>query len=147
MNIREQAQALLAGLGQTLQLSLVPDADGACGLRIDNGLDLTLRVEPQAAALLLYSKMGELPGVGAEEVLRRLLVANHVWEGSQGATWAVHDGQVTLARLLPLSGLDADGLERELARFVDVARAEQARLQNHAAAPGPGRLPLGMMVA
>ena len=31
-----------------------------------------------------------------------LLAANHVWEGSQGATWSVHDGQVTLARLLPL---------------------------------------------
>ena len=52
----------------------------------------------QPPALLAYAPVGALPASGADAVLRRLLAANHVWEGSQGATWSVHDGQVTLAR-------------------------------------------------
>ena len=147
MDTREQAQSLLQTLGRRLGLPLALDADGACGLRIDDRLDITLRLEMQPPALLAYAPVGALPASGADAVLRRLLAANHVWEGSQGATWSVHDGQVTLARLLPLQGLDADALADALARLADVARAEQERLQNHAAAPDAGRFPIGMVVA
>ena len=147
MDTREQAQSLLQTLGSRLGLPLALDADGACGLRIDDRLDITLRLEGQPPALLAYAPVGALPASGADGVLRRLLAANHVWEGSQGATWSVNDGQVTLARLLPLPGLDVDALAHELARFADVARAEQERLQSPVPAPDAGRFPMGMIPA
>lgn len=149
MDIRATANNLLHALGQALGLPVELDADGACGLRVDERLELTLRLEEQAAALLAYAPVGALPAAQTEAVLRRLLAANHVWEGSEGATWSLQDGQVALARLWPLGGLDAARLERELARFVDVALAEQARLQQPGAAlpQGVGRLPPGTMTA
>lgn len=128
MDIHAQANALLLDLGNALGIQLALDTDGACGLRIDDCLELTLRLEPEPQALLAYAQVHALPGAGADAVLRRLLAANHIWEESQGATWSLHDGQVTLARLLPLQDLDAKQLAQELARFVDVARGEQQRL-------------------
>ncbi|MBW7899903.1 MAG: type III secretion system chaperone [Rhodocyclaceae bacterium] len=149
MDTREHADALVRALGDTLQLKLALDAGGACGLRIDDRLELTLRLENHPPALLAYAQIGALPAGGADGVLRRLLAANHIWEGSQGATWSLHDDQLALARLLPLAGLDAGQLARELARFADVARTEQDRLQRPGGALSPeaGRPPFGMMTA
>jgi hypothetical protein len=135
-------------LGASLGLPLVLDADGACGLRVDDRLDVTLRLEGNPPALLVYAQAGVLPAMAAEAVLRRLLVANHVWEGSRGATWAVHDGQVVLSRLLPLEALEAEQLARELARFTDVACAEQDRLASCSEDPAAQlQPPLGMLRA
>ena len=135
MDIHEQAGALVRELGTCLGITLALDADGACGLRIDDSLELTLRLEPRQQALLVYAQVHALPDTGAGSVLQHLLAANHVWEESQGATWSLHDGQITLARLLSLRELDAGQLEQELARFVDVACAEQQRLLGLAGQP------------
>lgn len=146
MDTRKQADALLSALGDTLGMKLALDAGGACGLRVDGRLDLTLRLEDHPPALLVYVQAGELPDAGADGVLRRLLTANHLWDGSRGATWSVQDGQVTLARLLPLAGLDAGQLARDLANFVDTARAEQDRLRDQDQGQGKARdagAPLG----
>ncbi|MET1115934.1 MAG: type III secretion system chaperone [Comamonas sp.] len=147
MELHEQAAALLLDLGNTWGIGLALDADGACGLRIDDSLELTLRLEPRQQALLAYAQVHDLPDANADGTLRRLLAANHVWEESQGATWSLNDGQLTLARLLPLRDLDAQQLAHELARFVDVARTEQQRLQGLGTqrAQAPGQRPLGML--
>jgi len=148
MEIREQADTLLSRLGDTLGLALALDADGACGLRLDDRLDLTLRLEPEQAALLVYSQVGALPAIQAEAVLRRLLSANHVWEGSGGATWSLLDGELVLARLLPLS-LDSAQLEQALLRFVETACDEQDRLNSGNNGARPDRVgglpPAGML--
>ncbi|MCD2512392.1 type III secretion system chaperone [Comamonas endophytica] len=148
MDIYEQASALLLGLGSTLGIALALDADGACGLRVDDRLELTLRLEPRQQALLAYAQVHALPETGAESVLLHLMAANHVWEESQGATWSLHGGQLTLARLLPLRDLDAGQLAQELARFADVALGEQQRLQSLAGPPAYGQgLPVFAMLA
>ena len=150
MDTREQANTLVRALGDILGLSLSLDASGACGLRIDDRLELSLRLENHPPALLAYAQAGALPATQADAALRRLLAANHVWEGSQGATWSVQDGQATLAHLLPLDGLDAAQLARELARFADVACAEQERLTKHGDSTplqNTGYLPPGMLAA
>ncbi|QXL83611.1 type III secretion system chaperone [Comamonas sp. NLF-1-9] len=149
MNAREQADALLRALGNALGLPLVPDADGACGLRIDERLELTLRLHEPQAALLVYAQVGTLPAVQPETVLRRLLAANHVWEGSQGATWSLLGEQLTLSRLWPLQDLDAAGLAEGLARFAEVALAEQTRLSAPGASSpaGAAALPPGVWAA
>lgn len=147
MNARERAQAVLSALGAMVGLPLLLDDEGACGLRIDGRLDVTLRLHESPPAVLAYTQVGALPAAQAETVLRRLLVANHVWEGSDGATWSVSDGQVALARLWPLAGLEAVALADELAHFAEIALAEQTRLvQPGVAAPAVG-LPPGVWAA
>ncbi|THF57274.1 type III secretion system chaperone [Pseudothauera rhizosphaerae] len=148
MNVREQAGALLRAVGGGLGLDLALDGDGACGLRIDDRLDLTLRVEAEPPALLAYAVAGTLPAEGREAVLRRLLAANHLWESSRGATWALNGDDVVLEKLIPLAGLEPETLAGELARFIDVARAEQEALAGAAFVPTlGGGLPPGMIAA
>lgn len=145
MDLHEQAGALVRTLGDSWGITLALDADGACGLRIDDSLDLTLRLEPPQQALLAYAQVLALPDANAEGVLRHLMAANHVWEQSQGATWSLHGGQITLARLLPLQDLDAQQLSRALASFVDVARTEQQRLLGLAGQPPRDQRSFGML--
>jgi Tir chaperone protein (CesT) family len=130
MDMLEQAHALMRSVGMRLGVELEPDADGACGLRIDDKLAVTLRYEPTPPAMLAYSPVGILPEVAVEPVLRDLLEANHVWEGARGATWSLAAGEVVLSRLWPLRDLEAEVLVAELAVFVAVALARQQRLQS-----------------
>ncbi len=105
--LEEQAAALLRSVGAGLGLELQPDSTGACGLRIDDRLDVTLRYEPNPPSLLAYSHVGALPDGPVEDLLRRLLEENHVWDGSRGSTWSLSGGSVVLSRLFALAELES----------------------------------------
>lgn len=137
MDMFEQAAALLQSLGASLGVELQPDETGACGLRIDERLDMTLRYEPSPPALLVYSPVGSLPEGRVEGVLRRLLEANHLWDASRGATWSLSADEVILSRLLPLPELELEVLAAELASFAEVAFALQRALEARPAASAP----------
>ncbi len=150
--LEEQAAALLRSVGAGLGLELQPDSTGACGLRIDDRLDVTLRYEPNPPSLLAYSHVGALPDGPVEDLLRRLLEENHVWDGSRGSTWSLSGGSVVLSRLFALAELEAETLSSELATFVDVALSGQEVLSSRpvSALGGPQRMPLlrdGSMIA
>ncbi len=102
MEMLEQTAALLRSVGARLGVELRPDSTGACGMRIDDRLDVTLRYEPSPPSLLIYSLVGDLPEGPVEDLLRRLLEENHVWDGSRGSTWSLSGGSVVLSRLFPL---------------------------------------------
>ncbi len=121
MDTFEQALALMRAAGEGLGAQLEPDETGACGLLIDDRLEVTLRYEPTPPAVLLYCPVGELPQQRVAAALRHLLEANHLWEGGRGATWSLAGGEAVLSRLLPLEGLETQVLLAELASFVDVA--------------------------
>jgi hypothetical protein len=151
MDMFAQALVMLNSLGTNLGVDLEPDAQGACALRIDDALDVTLRYQPSPPALLAYSPVGALPPGSVEGVLRRLLEDNHVWDGSRGATWSLSGEDVTLGRLFPLQGLEVEMLAAELAAFIAVALAGQATLAAPARQPPapmpmpmPGMLPAGV---
>jgi Tir chaperone protein (CesT) family len=142
IDMSEQAAALMKALGDNLGLDLQPDNAGTCAMRIDDRVDVTLRYESSPPALLAYAPIGELPHEGVESVLRSLLEANHVWEGSRGATWSLSGNEVVLGRLFPIEGLEVDSLAAELAVFVDVALRGQRSVQGMAtAAPGAAMAP------
>lgn len=128
LDTSEQAAALMKQVGADLGLELRPDALGACGLRIDDRLDVTLRYEPNPPSLLFYSPVGWLPDAPSEGLLRHLLEQNHVWDGSRGATWSLSGEELVLSRLFALEGLQAETLCAELATFVEVALAGQQTL-------------------
>jgi hypothetical protein len=145
IDISEQAFALMAALGHHFGLDLQPDDTGACAMRIDDRVDVTLRYEPNPPALLAYAPIGALPPDGVEGVFRSLLEANHVWDGSRGATWSLSGNEVVLSRLFPLEGLEFEPLAAELAVFVEVALAGQPSLQSatHSASV-PFEMPFAM---
>ncbi|WP_129781710.1 type III secretion system chaperone [Peristeroidobacter soli] len=145
IDLSEQAFALMKALGDNFGLELHPDETGACAIRIDDRVDVTLRYEPSPPALLAYAPVGELPSGGVEAVLRGLLAANHIWDGSRGATWSLSGNEVILSRLFVLEGLEVEPLAAELAVFVEVALAEQQALQSTApASPAAFEVPLAM---
>jgi hypothetical protein len=129
MDMLEQVAALLRSLGASLGVPLHLDSAGACGMRIDDRLEVTLRYEPSPPALLAYSPVGDLPAGAIDGLLRTLLEANHVWDGSRGATWSLSGESVVLSRLFPLPELESEILATELAVFVEVALAGQQALQ------------------
>lgn len=129
IDMSEQAAALMKALGDNFGLELQPDGAGACAMRIDDRVDVTLRYEPNPPSLLAYAPIGELPHEDVEGVLRGLLEANHVWDGSRGATWSLSGDEIVLSRLFPLEGLEVDPLAAELAVFVDIALAGQVSVQ------------------
>jgi hypothetical protein len=149
----DEAIALMKSLGASFGFDPQPDAAGACGLRIDEKLDVTLRYEPTPPALLLYAPIGELPEPAPAGVLRRLLEENHVWERTRGATWSLSGDTVILSRLLSLPGLEPEPLFAEFGTFVNVALEGQRKLETPrgpasiAAAPMYGMLPSGVPVA
>jgi len=133
MDIIQETAALVRSLGAGFGVELELDATGACGLRVDDRLDLTLRHEPSPPGLLVYAPVGILPEAPVEGVLRALLEANHVWDGTRGATWSLAGEEVVLSRLFPLANLEAGMLAAELAAFVEVALAGQQALQQPSA--------------
>jgi len=152
MTTQQQAHSLMRALGMSLGIELVPDADGAVGIRVDDRLDLTLRYEASPPGLLAYCAVGTLPQGAIAGIMRSLLEANHVWEGSRGATWSLSGDEVVLSRMFALQDLDGAVLLADLAVFVDLAAAGQRMLEGTAAPmPAgiqhgpPGLLPMGMM--
>ena len=144
-DIQRETIALIRTLGAGLGVALEPDANGACGLRVDDRLDITLACEERRAALLVTADVGRLPLDRPDAVLRRLLAANLPSDASEAA-WSLVDDTIVLWRRFPLAALDAAALASELAGFVGIAFAEQASL---AAAPGdtPSAMPMLGMVA
>ncbi len=144
-DIQRETIALIRTLGAGLGVALEPDANGACGLRVDDRLDITLACEERRAALLVTADVGRLPLDRPDAVLRRLLAANLPSDASDAA-WSLVDDTIVLWRRFPLAALDAAALASELAGFVGIAFAEQASL---AAALGdtPPAMPMFGMVA
>ncbi len=134
MDMFERGVALMQAVGNAVGAALEPDSSGACGLRIDDELDVTLRYEPTPPALLLYCPVAALPRQAIEYALRRLLEANHLWEGSHGATWSLSGDEVVLSRLLPFDALEVDVVVTELGSLVDLAFAARRMLDQQGAA-------------
>jgi hypothetical protein len=118
---------LLAELGANIGLpGLAFDDSGCCRLAID---DLPVEIErmTDGAALLLTCIVGELPGSGRETAMGRLLDANFLFKGTQGATLAVPLGSdvVVLFYRAAAAGLGLVELRQMLENFT--AAGEHAR--------------------
>ena len=138
--------ALIRTLGAGLGVTLEPDASGACGLRVDDRLDITLACEERRAALLVTADVGRLPLDRPQAVLRRLLAANLPADAAD-VNWALEDDTIVAWRRFPLAALDATTLAAELAGFVGIAFAEQASLAANSSDALPAMPMLGMVAA
>jgi hypothetical protein len=118
---------LLGELGSTLGLrGLRFDEDGRCLLAIDE-LPVELERVSDGSALLLTCIVGELPATGREGAMGRLLDANFLYKGTQGATLGVALGSdvVVLFHRVAAAGLGLIALRQMLENFT--AAGEHAR--------------------
>lgn len=93
----------------------------------DLPISLQLSGEGEQAEILLCSLLGDVPEDRWPEVARYLLMANHLWTGTGGATLGLldKDNTVSLSIRQSLNGLDAQQLSRLLAQVADIGLAWQ----------------------
>src|SRR5690606_17703274 len=106
----------------------------------DLPIGLQFASEEEQAALLLCSLLGPVPADRWPEVSRHLLLANHLWAGTGGATLGVleDDNTVSLSLRRSLHELDAHQFSRLLVNFAEIGMAWQEFIsQAHAPSSAP----------
>ena len=139
--------ALLGQLGERLGMDgLRADEQGYCALSIDDGWVLHLALVPERQCVQCMAELGALPAQGREDTLARMLHANALFAGTDGATLGLDAARGTgvLSRELALAGLDLVAFEDALERFVLQAERWTQWLRQageRAAAPAPAPAP------
>lgn len=93
----------------------------------DLPIGLQLAGEDEQAAVLLYGLLGPVPADRWPEVSRHLLLANHLWAGTGGATLGVldDDNTVSLSLRRSLHELDVHQFSLLLVNFAEIGLAWQ----------------------
>ena len=128
-------ETMLSEFGASIGIpDLKPDAEHRCNLMFDEvAVSFELGVDDES--LYIYALLGSVPDGGAEDVYADLLHANHVFQGTGGATLCVDPGTqgIVLLRAERLESLRLARFETLLEDFVNVAerwikRAESGEL-------------------
>ena len=118
--------------GQELRLS----ADGAAMLEC-GGVTLKFVVPPTTPdTVYCRSELGSLEGLDSEALAVRLLMNNHMWRATGGATLAYRDGRVYLTdRRDSRYFVSSDALAAYIAKFASVARLVREQMETFRSAP------------
>lgn len=131
----ERFDALLRGLAARL------GADGGdaalSGLRID-GLEVLFRPDPDGRQAVMYVRLGDLSGAGADVARSVMLSANCFFQGTGKSTLAEEGGGAYLQRGLDLvlAERSPEYFEEELESFVNIAEYWRGVLSRLAADGG-----------
>ncbi len=145
-------QKLLTELGEQLggKLDLTPDATGTVSLVIDS-----LRVDilglEEVGQVVLSGDLGEAPPQGLERLYQAMLEAQHLFQGTGGATFSRNpeNGHLALCHAFAGDLLDGAGFAQKLERFVNMLETWSNRIADYRADESEGRgeeepgLPLG----
>lgn len=118
MQYDELLKAFSAKLGG---MELKPD-DSACVVLDVDGMPLTIMGLDELRHVALTGVIGEPPPAEKmERLYRALLIANHNFAGTNGATISINPetGKVSLCRLISLELTDADAFFADVEQFVN----------------------------
>ena len=114
-------EEVMESLGGELGLPLVPE-DGAVAFEAERGGDaMSVTISDAGEFAELSADLGELPLDGREEILFRMLEANHLFEDTGGASLSAGDGRANLERRVPLFTLGRGDGVRIVAPFLETA--------------------------
>lgn len=123
---------ILTELGKALGLELSPDSEGACVLGVDDHMSVTIQNLDEVSRLAVWAKIGEPPPQGLERLLSAMLEANHLFQGTGGATISRDgEGNFFLCQLFDLRCLDGKDFTDALERFVNTLEAWQRMLEDY----------------
>ena len=106
----------------------------------DLPIGLQLCGEGEQSDVVLCSLLGPVPADRWPELSRQLLMANHLWAGTGGATLGVldEDHTVSVSARRPLHELDAGQLGLLLVHFAKIGQAWRDFIsQAHSPSPAP----------
>lgn len=134
MTPTDTLQQLLMEIAAEAGFAPMPlDDDGCLGLRLDEAVDVMIRLHPELPRVELYSDVGTLPSdqEARGEMLLQLLQANAFWRETAGATLSLRsDGEtVCLGAHQPLSGLTSQTLQDWLIEFANTAAIWMERFE------------------
>ena len=125
----------MAVLGRELGLELqVRDGVASFDAMVDVASGASMRIDlthvPERRGVMVSAHVGELPQEGGEELCRTLLEANHLFEGTGGATFSV-DPETQQIRfefcgMLDLIGDSED--EKLMENFLNIAESWRKRI-------------------
>lgn len=113
--------------GQELRLA----ADGAALIETDDGVKLKF-VVPETAPENVYCRceVGTLEGLDADALSVRLLMDNHMWQATSGATLSIRDGRVYLTdRRDSRYFVSSDVLAAYIATFASTVRLVREQME------------------
>lgn len=119
--------ALLKNLGEMVNLpELAPDENGVCRLSLDEVI-VDLKATGDEKHLLLFSEVAALPIEHRDELIREILGANFLFNGTNGATLAIEDKTqaIYLQQQEALALLDIDDFSKLLNDFVTTVESWQ----------------------
>lgn len=126
MDQKEQAQELILALGRKMGIAdLAFGEDGMIVFEIDTAMTLAIGVEPDTDAITLYAPLHGSAGNRGSGLLEQLLVANFLWQATQGATLALDPttNHVVQQQRLPLAGLSQEVFEQHVESFANTLQA------------------------
>jgi hypothetical protein len=115
----------LKALGALMGLpGLAWDEEGACTLEIGDRLALTMYVDADRRALILYTVIGRLRENASSSELIDLLSANFFWKDTAGATIGIERGSmlVFMVQSLPIDALTINKWDETLRFFIPSAK-------------------------
>ena len=114
----------IKSLGAEFGVDLEPE-DGAVSFAIagDDGdsVDIVVREAEDRESADISADLGELPAAGGDALLLEMLVANHLFGGTGGASLLVDGTRAKLERRVPLTELGRGEGSRVLAPFLATA--------------------------
>ena len=101
----------------------VLDDQESCRALVGNGLVVEVLHLPEVGRLLLYADIGREPQEGRDRVYRLMLQAQHLFQGTAGASFGLdgNTGSVYLERPVSLATLTAESFVTDFEVFAQVA--------------------------
>ena len=134
MQYRELIKGLAekAGIAGEVQI----DDEERCLLEFD-GMNVVIQGVDAAHAVAFIAPVGEPPPEQSERLYRMLLEANHIFEGTGGATLSVNPdgGYVYLCQQLDARSLDVDEFAKALEQFLNALEAWRTLVNDYRARP------------
>ena len=130
---------LMAAFAEKLGIEGLVREDGVCAVEIDGMVVSIVHIE-QADSVVLHGTVGVAPPEAEGRFAEMLLRANHLFDGTEGATFSQDavTKRYALQRLLPLAILDADSLATELERFANALERWRKLLEDFRPGAGDG---------
>lgn len=129
---------LIAGLAEKVGIrdGIEFDDEERCLLEFD-GMNVVIQGVDAAHAVAFIAPVGEPPPEQSERLYRMLLEANHIFEGTGGATLSVNPdgGYVYLCQQLDARSLDVDEFVKALEQFLNALEAWRTLVSDYRARP------------
>lgn len=127
-------------LGRRLGVELSA-AGGVCRMDVD-GMPVALHEIDEIGGFCILGEIGDLPPLNAESVMGALLMANHLFRGTGGATISrdPETGGLFLCRYERLDLLDGDSVTEMFSKFIDTLEVWRDTIANFHAENAEGPL-------